>query len=294
MSRAEKLAGRHIVASVSGGKDSAAMSLWLQEQGYEHERVFCDTGWESDVTLDYLRDVLPRFLGPIKWLVPKLQMEPLVDSKAMFPSRTIRYCTQQLKVFPTRDHLLSSYQDGAKIANAVGIRAAESAARAKFPEWEPWPPGMAGIDVEVWRPLLLWTEQDVIDIHKRHGLPPNPLYLRGASRVGCWPCIFARKEEIALVAKLDPARIDRLRDMEERVGTAMRARHEARGEVLADRPAWFQSDKKDEATGRYPMVPIDDAVTWARTTRGGKQLALFDAAPRDEGCMRWGMCEAAT
>lgn len=36
-----------IVASVSGGKDSTAMCLWLQEQGLEFTPVFLDTGWES-------------------------------------------------------------------------------------------------------------------------------------------------------------------------------------------------------------------------------------------------------
>ena len=35
----ERLAGRHVVASVSGGKDSAAMSLYLTELGIEHDRA---------------------------------------------------------------------------------------------------------------------------------------------------------------------------------------------------------------------------------------------------------------
>ena len=50
--------GRKVVASVSGGKDSAAMSLYLCEVGVAHERVFMDTGWEHRITYEYLRGEL--------------------------------------------------------------------------------------------------------------------------------------------------------------------------------------------------------------------------------------------
>ena len=53
-------------------------------------------------------------------------------------------------------------------------------------EWE-----FQDFDAEVWRPDTL-ERGEVIEIHHRHGLRPNPLYLLGATRV-CWPCIFARK-----------------------------------------------------------------------------------------------------
>ena len=39
------------------------MSLYLTEHGIEHERVFLDTGWEHDLTYEYLREDLPRALG---------------------------------------------------------------------------------------------------------------------------------------------------------------------------------------------------------------------------------------
>lgn len=49
----ERLRGKTVVASISGGKDSAAMSLWLHEQGIEHLRCFLGTGCE---TLDSTED----------------------------------------------------------------------------------------------------------------------------------------------------------------------------------------------------------------------------------------------
>jgi hypothetical protein len=45
------------------------------------------------------------------------------------------------------------------------------------------------------------------------------------------------------------------------------------------------------ADGIFPMMPIDDAVRWARTSRGGKQFELEIFAASDTGCMRWGLCE---
>lgn len=278
-----RLGGRRVVASISGGKDSAAMSLYLTELGIEHDRVFCDTGWEHELTYEYLRGPLVEKLGPITWLEPKRKMEDLIRHKGMFPQRKIRFCTQELKVKPLASFINSRMEEGEDIVNAVGIRATESESRSKMPQWE-W---QDGFDCEVWRPLLHWTEQDVIDIHHRHGLRPNPLYLQGAARVGCWPCIYARKDEIRHVADSDPARIVRLRVLEAEITEAARMRAEKRGEILTNSPAWFQA----RDGGPYRCWPIDEVVKWSRTARGGQQYEMFAADPKDAGCMRWGLCD---
>ncbi len=263
----ERLAGRPVVASVSGGKDSAALALWLTEQGIEHTRVFMDTGWENDATYDYLRGPLTAAIGPIIELKPRLQMVDLVRKKGMFPSRLRRFCTEELKVLPLRDYLASLASEA---VNAVGIRAEESQVRAAMPEWE-W---SKALDAETWRPLLHWSFDDVRAIHARHGLAPNPLYLWGAERVGCWPCIFERKAGIELVALRSPARIDLIEQLEaeltERAGAPRR---------------WFQGK-----TARSSLVPIREVVTWSKTERGGKVPKLYDP-PSDAGCVRWGLCD---
>ncbi len=278
----DRINGRRIVASVSGGKDSAAMSLWLTEQGIEHDRVFLDTGWEHEKTYSYLRGELTDKLGPITEIKAPLLMEDLIIKKGMFPSRVRRFCTQELKVKPIIAYLAQLMETGTDVINAVGIRAGESVSRSKMLEWE-W---QDGFDCEVWRPLIAWSEAQVIAIHARHGLPPNPLYLMGASRVGCWPCIYARKAEIRLIADKDPDRIVRLRVLEERVGVAARARAAAKGQTLVSDPAWFQAPLGTSGAA----WPIGRVVEWSRTGKGGRQMELF-APQHEEGCVRWGLCE---
>lgn len=228
-----------------------------------------------------------------------------------------------------RDHIAALQDAGHECVNAVGIRAAESAARSKMGEWEE----SATFDCAVWRPLIAWTEAEVIAIHARHGLRPNPLYLMGATRVGCWPCIFARKAEIRLIADKDPSRISRLRVLEEEVGVAAKIRHErdkdkkrAKFEAeLADWSARLEagptepgdafddlaiSEWKLDMIAQKPRAPrdfsppswfqartggtglaIDKVVDWSRTSHGGDQYDMFAADPADAGCMRWGLCD---
>jgi 3'-phosphoadenosine 5'-phosphosulfate sulfotransferase (PAPS reductase)/FAD synthetase len=287
-----RLNGRRVVASVSGGKDSAAMSLYLHELGIDHDRVFLDTSWESPITYEYLRGELQRALGPITWIKGQRTMEELIRHKGMFPGRRIRFCTQMLKVYPMANYLRERMNAGEDVVNAVGIRAAESVARSQLPEWE----FQDTFDCEVWRPLIRWTEQQVIEIHHRHGLRPNPLYLLGATRVGCWPCIFARKSEIRLVADTDPARIVRLRVLEDEIGVAARARAARDGGELPNAPAWFQNPVSRPGPDGHrdgSCWPIDRVVEWSRSAGRGPLMSQdeFLFAAQLDGCMRWGLCD---
>ncbi len=311
---AENLKGRRVVASVSTGKDSVALSLWLTEQGIDHDRIFFDTAWEHAAVaghLEYLRGVL----GPITSLAGSLGMKDLIRKKVMFPSRHRRFCTENLKTEPARAYLNARIDAGEDLINAVGIRRDESDARGAATEWE-W---MDGFDCEVWRPLILWTVEDVIAIHKRHNIRPNPLYLMGAERVGCWPCINSNKAELRMIAEKDPGRIDEIRELEAEIGILAKVRYDDKIRrfresgpaaltaterlYLLDElgqpkpfnaPTFFQAPIRD-ANGERRCIPIDEAVAWSRTRRGGKvedrQEDLLAFGGINAGCMRWGMCE---
>lgn len=337
--------GGAVIASCSGGKDSTATTLLLKELEIPHERIFMDTGWENATTYEYLRDYLPGAVGPIRWLRAEFALDEerevmareveeilgispspfvrLVLKKGMFPARVLRFCTEYLKACPATSYMKSLIKKDSEreerdpkepplaIINATGVRRQESRARSQLPETEP--PGNFGPCL-VWRPLLHWSEGDVIALHKRHGIKPNPNYLQGSSRVGCWPCIFSRKEEIRHMARLDPKRVEAIRRLEELVGVLARRRAEAKGEKMTaeerdtvdlegllditgvprySRPTFFRAPTSSPGSGVDAHEwPIDRVIGWSRTARGGRQQELFDLPNNERGCLRWGLCEA--
>jgi 3'-phosphoadenosine 5'-phosphosulfate sulfotransferase (PAPS reductase)/FAD synthetase len=272
------------IVSMSGGKDSTATSLALTEAGIDHRRVYADTGWEHESTYEHL-DVLREHLGPIDVVGVEGGMIAKMRARAGFPSRLRRWCTRELKIEP-----LTAYHDAIRDAegdtvSVVGIRADESRSRSKmsaFEDDDTWGGYM-------WRPIIDWSVRDVIDIHHRHGVPMHPLYLRGMSRVGCWPCVFARaKTEIRMTADIDPARIDLIRSLEKEFVQLRRQRN-------AIQPGRYPNP--EAACFFLPIVPgkintIDEVVAWSRTGYGGKQLPF--PPPPSGGCFKWGLCEPPT
>ena len=266
----ETIGDRLVVCSISGGKDSTCMALLLKEAGIPYESFFVDTGWEHETTVEYVRSYLPEHIGPIRVLQrDEGGMADLVREYGYFPGKRYRYCTGMLKMTPAKEYFLSLDIDP---VNAVGVRAQESANRAKYPEWE----YSTEMQSDIWRPIIKFTEDDVIMMIKRHGLRPNPLYLIGSSRVGCWPCIFASKRTIRLIANEDPERIDLIEDLE--IELTQKAR---RKDPKAQMKTWFQVGSKPS--------PIREVIDWAFNDTSDQELLLAD--DRNTGCMRWGMCE---
>jgi len=294
------------IASVSGGKDSAAMCLHLKELGIKHRRIFFDTGWEHPELYRYLKDELPQAIGEIEWVVapfPDLdqQREEValkyesrlghqsamirwILYKTMFPTRTRRWCTEHLKINAIKTFFREN--DLMLPVNTVGVRAEESTYRSKLPEREL----STSLDCMVWRPILKWSKQDVIDIHSRHQVRPCSLYLNGAERVGCWPCIFSRKPEVRYLSETDTVRIDLIRDLEADVQVLKDAwnleRHGVDTLGRGHEPPTFFGDKAG-----LNMATIDQTVEWAKTSRGGKQTTMFRQDEIEPGCMSWGLCD---
>ena len=286
------------------------MVLHLKEQGIKYTPVFIDTGWENNTTYEYLKNYLPSITGPITVIShPPIPLDDqleeiakrfeerlghyspmvrLVIKKGIFPGRRARFCTQLLKARVIRKYLLDLDDDP---INAVGIRNGESLSRSKMTEWE-W---QDEFDCYTWRPIIKYTEQDVIDIHTRHGVMPNPNYLKGANRVGCWPCIYASKKEIKFIAESDPDRIKLVADLEIELTKIAADRAIQKNKTLKYPRAWFQNPmpKKNKETGKLEgdTWPINKVVEWSKTKWGGRQYELFLPAERDRGCMRWGLCD---
>lgn len=269
----ERYKDNKIILSLSGGKDSTAMGLHLLEQGYkigDFTPVFVDTGWEDSSTYEYL-DYLENKLGKITRLkaevpireedIEKVQkiedllgfespMVRLIYKNKMFPSGARKWCTPLLKIEPLKKFFASLDSDA---VNLVGIRREESPRRATYLEWE-W---NNTFDCYTHRPLIDWKESEVIDIHNRYQVLPNNLYLKGFSRVGCYPCIYTRKKEINLLTE---NRIEVIRLLEADIGNTY-----------------------------FKQGDIDSMLEWSKTSRGGKQYQLFNLNP--PSCEKWGLCD---
>ena len=283
----DRIKNARLVVSTSGGKDSTAMCLMLMEMGYtsrDYDRVFFDTGWEHQETYKYL-DELEQTVGPILRLRADVPVKPEhkeivadIESKLgfespmvrrifkgmFFSSRRMKWCTKELKLNPAKKYFKELDCD---FVNVVGIRREESKRRSGMTEWE-W---SDTFDCWIWRPIIGWTEADVINIHKRFKLRPNPLYLQGSHRVGCWPCIMSRKKEIN---QLDDHRVSIIRDIENAV-TSLRPKDKQVGTFFQTRTA-------------SQIMQIDEVMRWAATSRGGKQYELFSTD--EPTCVKWGLC----
>ena len=139
------------------------------------------------------------------------------------------------------------------------------------------------------RPMFGYSAQDIIDFILSAGQKPNPLYSMGFSRVGCFPCIYARLSELKLMRK-DRFYVERLSKLEDEV-TDIR-RKEA---VDNFRPATFFAKNKipERFCTKYRDLGIPTAEdVFAYVSRDDAQLDMFD----DEGqtsCMSiyHGLCE---
>lgn len=286
-----------VLVQFSGGKDSQASLIWtIKEYGKENIiACFCDTGWEHQDTYTHINDVVNQLGVPLVTLRSN-KYKNFVDmsiKKGRFPSSQRRFCTSELKVVPMIEYILS--QDDSFII-IQGIRAKESKVRAGYDVEcsyfkEYFNDEVKGLyhkkavlewckthDASVLRPIFHWSAQNVIDYILANGQRPNPLYNRGFSRVGCFPCIMCRKREIQLISKDDWA-AKRLIDAEKRMKV------EKRGSTFFS-PGYIPA--RFCANGQYPTI----VEVFKYVNRFDAQLDMFEP---EEGynCMSvyHGLCE---
>lgn len=268
--------------NVSGGKDSTALLLWTLEEGLPNCRyVYADTQHEHPLVYGYL-DYLEKETGVTIERVKSEGMLELCLRKRRFPSAKARFCTEELKVYPLAKHMDAEEDCDADSPHSVwvGIRREESPARAKLTETiyshVKYPPRKTSWQLRH-HPLLDWYSQDVFEIHDRFGIEPNPLYKMGMHRVGCFPCIMTRYNELRTMFKRFPEVIDKIEEWEKKVSDAQL---EHKGET--SNPTLFAlADLPDDIKGIRDFAGYLD--------RGDEIPGLEQDV---QGCMSiYGLCE---
>ena len=205
------------LVSLSGGKDSTACLLWALETLPKEDIIpyYIDTKWEHDAVYEYL-DYLEEKLDIEIIRLESEGIEALSKRKKMMPNRVMRFCTENLKVKPAVEFYKTFQDKGIDFINIVGVRREESSSRANTESFT-----ISEQGIKTLFPIAYLDTQRVFDYHKEHKIDVNPLYKKGFQRVGCYPCIYARKHELMLMEDKYVQRLRNLeKDMKEIVGKA--------------------------------------------------------------------------
>jgi 3'-phosphoadenosine 5'-phosphosulfate sulfotransferase (PAPS reductase)/FAD synthetase len=173
---------RHIL-SLSGGKDSTALAIYMRDRVPDMEYIFHDTGKELPDTLEYI-ERLEAYLGTkVHRTTTRQSFDDILRSKGgMLPSGFRRWCTDYLKLKP-----FEAYIGEEQCINYVGIRADED--RVGYISHKPniipsFPFRDDGIDYA-----------GVVRILDEAGLGLPPYTEWGRTRSGCFFCFYQQKIE---------------------------------------------------------------------------------------------------
>ncbi len=192
---------RHIL-SLSGGKDSTALAVYMRDRVEGMEYIFHDTGKELPDTLDYV-ERLEAYLGvAVIRTTTREQFDDVLRSKGgMLPSGKRRWCTELLKLKPFEQHVGDD-----PCVNYVGIRADED--RVGYISHKPnikavFPFRDDGIDYA-----------GVVRILDDAGLGLPPYTEWGRSRSGCYFCFYQQKIEWVRLKNKYPAEFEKAKAYE--------------------------------------------------------------------------------
>lgn len=192
---------RHVLG-LSGGKDSAALAIYLKDQRRDEkiEYFFCDTGAELREVYDYL-DRLEDYLGkPIERLSSGRDFDHhLKRFNNFLPAPHARWCTRVMKIEP-----LEAFIGDDPCVSYVGIRADER--RSGYISHKP--------NIKAAYPFIEdgIVKDDVIRmLEESIGIPE---YYRWRSRSGCYFCFFQRRDEWIGLAEHHPDLFDQAKKYE--------------------------------------------------------------------------------
>lgn len=269
--------GEHHLLGISGGKDSAALAVYMSitRPELDIEYFFTDTGKELPEVYEFLGR-LEGFLGkPITYLNPHRDFDFWLRAFHNFlPSPQTRWCTRVMKLEPFRDWTKPMLDAGDEVYSYVAIRADEehrTGMKEKHPNFHVVLPFReAGID-----------KAGVYDILDSAGLK-LPAYYEWRSRSGCTFCFFQQKIEWVHLLERHPDKFKEAMAYEKTALDGGSPFTWSQGESLAElsqpkRIAQIKADYEKRLAAQKKRIPINPLRV------GLEHLDIDDLYGEDEG-----------
>ena len=251
---------RHILG-LSGGKDSAALAIYLKQQGRaaDIEYFFCDTGAELPEVYEFL-DRLEDYLDTA---IARLSSGRDFDHHLkrfnnFLPAAHARWCTRVMKLEP-----LEAYVGDDPCVSYIGIRADEQRSgyishkpniKAAYPFVED---GIVRADVF----RILETSVGV------------PEYYRWRSRSGCYFCFFQRRDEWVGLADTHPELFERAKQ------------YEKTDSRTGKRFTWVHGVTLDEVLAQRGQIEATANARQSKSTPRTWQNAILEDDSDDQACL---------
>jgi 3'-phosphoadenosine 5'-phosphosulfate sulfotransferase (PAPS reductase)/FAD synthetase len=202
--------GALFVVNHSGGKDSQAMFSAIS-QVVPHSQIIVIHAILPEVDWDGVVEHIQENIqdAPLIFAQAKKTFFQMVEDRGMFPSPSFRQCTSDLKRGPiereVRNYLKANPSFNGLIVNCMGMRAEESASRAKLETLKlNAKNSVAGREWYDWLPVHHWKIADVFNEIQDRGQKPHWAYEAGMSRLSCCFCIMANQSDLKTAARLVP------------------------------------------------------------------------------------------
>jgi 3'-phosphoadenosine 5'-phosphosulfate sulfotransferase (PAPS reductase)/FAD synthetase len=252
---------RHIL-SLSGGKDSAALAVYMRDRIPHMEYVFCDTQKELPETYEFL-DRLEAYLGTA---INRLNAQRGFDHwlevyGGYLPSSRMRWCTRMLKIKPFEDFVGDD-----SVLSYIGIRADEN--REGYISHRP--------NI---KPVYPFKEDGIVEADVYRILEESslglPKYYKWRTRSGCYFCFFQRRAEWVGLKEHHPELFEKAKE------------YEKIDEANGIKFTWSQRESLEELSQPERMKDIkkdlEHALQRERRSQPGQKLhQIFKATLDDE------------
>ncbi len=245
---------RHLLG-ISGGKDSAALAIYMRDREPNIEYFFADTGAELPETLEFV-DRMQDYLGK---RIARINAGRDFDyymklHKNYLPSAQQRWCTINLKLRPFEE-----FAGNDDVIQYVGLRADE-------PQREGYISTKPNIQTRFPFKEDGITIDDVREILEDSGLG-MPKYYEWRSRSGCYFCFYQRKIEWIGLLENHPELFEKAKE------------YEKFDEQTGKRYTWSERESLDEIEAEKDEIKAKFTL---KPSKEKKHKNLIDAVSDDD------------